>query len=183
LLEASYLGGVSGQVMADADCDVAVLIDRGLSRVEKVLLPYRGGTGDRVALRIANRLLRGGATVILLHVVPPDRAEGGPKLGASEALAGAFPPESAGAGTVEVRVVKHDDPLAAVLAEAGKGYDLLVVGCGEAWGLDRRLRLRPEELIHDSPVSLLVVSGSSEPGARQTTMLGMPTPSSDPSRA
>lgn len=176
LLEASYLGGVSGQVMETADCDVAVLIDRGLSRVEKVLLPYRGGAGDRVALRLANRLMRGGATVVLLHVVPPDRADGGPKLGATEALAGAFPAEAAGSGAVEVLVVKNADPLAAVLAEAGKGYDLLLVGCGEAWGLDRRLRLRPEELIHDSPVSLLVVSGSQEPGARQTTMTVMPSP-------
>jgi nucleotide-binding universal stress UspA family protein len=65
-----------------------------------------------------------------------------------------------------MKVIEHQWPGEAALAESAAGYDLVVVGVGREWRLgDRRLGIgmQPEPLIHGCPTSLLVVRG---PGAR-----------------
>jgi nucleotide-binding universal stress UspA family protein len=53
----------------------------------------------------------------------------------------------------------------AVLDEVDRGYDLVVVGRSEAWGMDRRLSFKPEEVISRSSASMLVVSAPIASGA------------------
>jgi len=46
----------------------------------------------------------------------------------------------------------------AALEEAGRGYDLVLVGAGHQWGLERRLfGLAPEFMVERCPISLLLV--------------------------
>jgi Kef-type K+ transport system membrane component KefB len=160
------LGGTVHEVMKEADTDVAVLVDRGLGDIHRVLVPFIGSRHDRAALGLARRLLRGvGAEVTVLHVKSPDEAQGQP---ASQLLdEKLFPEDSA---RVRLKVVTHASPEDAVLAEAGQGYDLVVVGVGPEWGLgDSVFGLQRERIIRDSLTSLVIIrqpAPSTEPATR-----------------
>jgi Kef-type K+ transport system membrane component KefB/nucleotide-binding universal stress UspA family protein len=151
LLSRTLLGGTVHEVMQEAQVDVAVLVDRGLSSVRRVLVPFMGSSHDRAALGLARRLMRNvNAEVTLLHVTSPER-----KARASAQVEELFPEEGR---RVTFKVVEHAEPEEAALAEAARGYDLIIVGVGQEWGLEERLwGLQRERIIQDSPVSLLVV--------------------------
>ena len=58
--------------MRDAPCDIAVVKQRGVEDVERILTPVRGGPHAELALRFAAALGRYfEAAVDVLHVVPP----------------------------------------------------------------------------------------------------------------
>jgi glucosyl-3-phosphoglycerate synthase len=60
-------------VVRDAPCDIAVVKQRGLAEVHRVLVPVRGGPHAELALRFADALgRRMDAEVAVLHVLPPD---------------------------------------------------------------------------------------------------------------
>ena len=60
------------EVVREAPCDIAVVKQRGVSDVRRILVPVRGGPHAELALRFADALGRGlGAEVDALHVVPP----------------------------------------------------------------------------------------------------------------
>lgn len=151
LLSRTLLGGTVHEVMQEARMDVAVLVDRGLSSVRRVLVPFVGSSHDRAALGLARRLLRhADADVTVLHVTSPER-----KGRAGAQVEELFP--EAGR-RVTFKVVEHAEPEEAALAEAARGYDLIIVGVGQEWGLGEQLwGLQRERIIQDSPVSLLVV--------------------------
>src|SRR6185312_7539697 len=70
LVGGAMLTGVVHEVMVGAKCDVGVVFDRGLDRVEKILVPFLGTEHDVAALRFANRIARNtGARVTVLHVI------------------------------------------------------------------------------------------------------------------
>ena len=99
MLQRTLLGGVVSEVVALADVSVGVLIDRGLERVERVLLAVdESADGDAAAL-IARKLQAAGASLTEWRGGDGDRTEG-------------------------------------LLAEAQKGYDLVVVGMNATWDLD-----------------------------------------------
>ncbi|WP_224364876.1 cation:proton antiporter domain-containing protein [Hyalangium versicolor] len=151
LLSQTRLGGTVHEVMQEARSAVAVFVDRGLSNVRRVLVPFMGSSHDRAALGLARRLLRNAdAEVTVLHVTSPES----PKR-ASAQVEELFP--EAGK-QVSFKVVQHEAPEEAALQEAARGYDLVIVGAGQEWGLDdRRWGLYRERIIQESPVSLLVV--------------------------
>jgi Kef-type K+ transport system membrane component KefB/nucleotide-binding universal stress UspA family protein len=158
LLSQSLLGGTVYQVMANSTSDVAVLIDRGLAQIKRVLLPYNGSAHDFTALRLARRLhMQNGAEVTVLHVVPPGRSAAHPKLGAESAVQSIFEQKDE-SGNVRMKVVEHEHPPQAALEEASQGYDLVVVSVGSEWGLEqKRFGLFPEQIMQECPTSMLVV--------------------------
>jgi Kef-type K+ transport system membrane component KefB/nucleotide-binding universal stress UspA family protein len=158
LLNQALLGGTVYEVMNDAPSDVAVLIDRGLSKIKRVLLPFNGSIHAVAALRLARRLNeRSGAEIIVLHVTPPSRDDGA-RMGAKEQFASIFQSNGKDKNNVSMKVVEHEEPALAALAEAANGYDLVVVGVGHEWGLEeRRFGVHPERIIAECPTSLLVV--------------------------
>ena len=160
LLNQSRLGGTVYDVMSGAKADVGVLIDRGLTGVRRILLPFGGSFHDQCALRVARRLNREqGAAITILHVVPPNRQKEDPRLGARAQFDSVFSDTVSG-GTVSMKVVEHEEPERAALAESAQGYDLIIVGCGSEWGLEQRtFGLRPEALIQESVTSLLILHG------------------------
>ncbi len=156
LLSRTVLGGTVHEVMQQAHCDVGVFVDRGLRQVQKVLVPYQGTSSDKAALRLARRFThRTGVEVTVLHVVTPDRAG----LGAKEDVEQAFVESGPGnRSAVRMKLVRHQTPSAAAVEEAGKGYDLVLVGAGEEWGLEQRLfGMIPEDIVRECPASLLIV--------------------------
>ncbi|HEX8706135.1 MAG TPA: cation:proton antiporter [Myxococcaceae bacterium] len=154
LFSRTMLGGTVHEVMEEASADVAVLVDRGLKEVRRVLVPFIGSSHDRAALSLARRLLRSvSAEITVLHVTAPEREHGQVKT--RTVVESLFPEES---GRVNFKVVAHDSPEDAALEEARRGYDLVVVGVGSEWGLeDGFFGLHRERLIGDAPTSMLVV--------------------------
>ncbi|WP_434384455.1 cation:proton antiporter domain-containing protein [Melittangium boletus] len=151
----TVLGGTVHEVMREASADVAVLVDRGLRSVRRVLVPFNGSRHDRAALGLARRLRScAGVEVTVLHVTSPALPHGRPT---SLTLVQELFPESSGG--VHFKVVAHASPEDAVLAEAATGgYDLVVVGVGAEWGLEGHLfGLHRERIVRDSKLSLLVV--------------------------
>ncbi|HTL52824.1 MAG TPA: cation:proton antiporter [Planctomycetota bacterium] len=155
----SALGGVVYDVMQQAHTDVGVLVDRGLTKVERVLFAFNEVGQDRSALRLIRRLIeRNRAKVTVLHVIPPSRSTEDPRRGVQEGLASAFESPAGNPSQVTVKLVESEDPPAAALDEARQGYDLVVLSLGAEWGLaQRRFGLHPEQIIQECPVSLLIV--------------------------
>lgn len=151
LFSQTMLGGTVREVMEATSGMVAVLVDRGLTDVKRVLVPFIGSRHDRAALSLARRMVRQvGAEVTVLHVTS-DLGGSGARAQVDEL----FPAEEGG---VRLKVVRHESPDEAALEEARHGYDLVVVGMGAQWGLDdRRFGLHRERIIQDAPNSLLVV--------------------------
>ena len=58
---------------------------------------------------------------------------------------------------VEMRVIKSDDPAGTVIKQA-EGFDLVVIGVAEEWGLESHLfGWRSERIAAGCPTSLLIV--------------------------
>nr|APZ78840.1 cation/H(+) antiporter [Stigmatella aurantiaca] len=174
LFSRTMLGGTVHEVMREATTGVAVLVDRGLSETKRVLVPFIGSQNDRQALAIARRILRHtGAEVTVLHVTSPGKSTQG--AGGRALMEELFPKES---GQVRFKVVEHESPEEAALAEASQGYDLTVVGAGSEWGLEDRLfGLSRERIIRDAPGSLLIVRHplpSTAPAVASEAVSGLP---------
>jgi Kef-type K+ transport system membrane component KefB/nucleotide-binding universal stress UspA family protein len=149
----TILGGTVYRVMSRADTDVAILVDRGLEQIRRILVPFMGSSHDRLAMELANRMAtRLEAAVTILHIVGVgDRT----KLGARDLVERTFPP--AQHPPVTFRVVEDESPVDVVLRES-PGFDLVVIGVAEEWGLESRLiGLRPERIARECPASLLIV--------------------------
>jgi Kef-type K+ transport system membrane component KefB/nucleotide-binding universal stress UspA family protein len=157
LLGRTILGGVVHDVMENARADVGILVDRGLDRVKRVLVPYQGTADDKSALRIARLLTRNHhVTVTVLHVVTKDE----PPNAVREQVAETFEDDDGSRrAAVTVKLVKGE-PAPAAVAEAAKGYDLVVIGASGQWGLEPQLfGLMPEQIVAECPVSLLILRG------------------------
>ncbi|RKH72855.1 cation/H(+) antiporter [Corallococcus interemptor] len=156
LFSQTVLGGTVHEVMQEVGGTVAVLVDRGLSQVRRVLVPFVGSRHDRAALGLARRLVKqAGAEVTVLHVTSPK--DSGSGTGAGRAQVEELFPADEGA-SVKLKVVRHASPEEAALEEAKAGYDLVVVGLGAEWGLEDRLfGVQRERIVRDAPASLLLV--------------------------
>ncbi|WNG59356.1 cation/H(+) antiporter [Archangium gephyra] len=166
LFSRTMLGGTVHEVMQEASTGVAVLVDRGLENVRRVLVPFIGSVHDRAALGLARRLLHhASAEITILHVTQSDGTPG--HSGARPLVDELFPQ---GSGRVHFKVVAHESPEDAALEEARRGYDLVVVGVGSEWGLEDSLfGLHRQRLIGDAPTSLLVVRHPAPATAAETT--------------
>ncbi len=147
-------GPVRG-VLERAESDVAVFLARQLRPIRRVLVPFYGGRHDRRGLEIAARIARNtDVHVTVLHVVAPDRSS--PGTGLSNVV------ENFSDGRVRLTVVESDDPVDAAIREAWTGYDLIVAGASEVWGVDVSLfSERLQRLAFATPASLLVVHARS----------------------
>lgn len=160
LFNQSLLGGVVHDVLKGASSGVGVFLDRGLGKVERILLPFQGSPHDLAALHLARRLIRNvGAKIAVFHIVSPNRK------GALNTVRSVF---GEGDGSVSFEAVEHADPARAVVERTRNGIDLVIVGLGQEWGLEeRRFGIQPEHLIEESQASLLIVRSARSKEATQ----------------
>jgi Kef-type K+ transport system membrane component KefB len=153
LLEGRF-GGIVKDVIERSSVPVCVLLDRGVTKVEKVLVAFAGGEDDLPALELGRRLADApGSKLTLLHVVAPSserrdsgRAQIDRVFGKDESSA------------FRMRVVEHESPADALLEEAAGGYDLVVLGMNERWGLESgAIGLREHRVLTECTTSLLAV--------------------------
>lgn len=135
---AAMLSGTVHDVMEGAKPDVGVLVDRGMTKIARILVPYLGSDHDREALQIAKRIAESsGATVNVLEDLTPGAA-----------------------------------PSDAVVEEARRGYDLMIIGMGREWGLEHRsFGLQAEAVLKNSPISVLVVRRALAPKSARASDL------------
>jgi nucleotide-binding universal stress UspA family protein len=159
----TILGGTVHRVLSECETNVAVFVDRGMRQTRRLLVPYLGSRHDRLAMELASRIGRNtGASVTVLHVVPPKRTSNVRTLDAKNMVDRVFQDPSQPA-PVEFKVLEHDSPVGAVLRESS-GYDLVVIGVAEEWGLESHLfGWRPERIARDCPTSMLIVRGYTAP--------------------
>lgn len=184
LFNRAALGGTVNEILEKSQCDVGVLVDRGLDAIRRVLVPYHGTPDDLAALALARRLCaQAGAEVTVLHVIARGRGQGTPRLGVQAQVQEVFSePAPAGSGAsvgpqVTVKVVEDDEPAEAALRETlldapagapdgipggafdkSRRYDLVLIGIGSDWGLAQRpFAFNQEFFIRKCPTSLLVV--------------------------
>lgn len=167
----AILGGTVHRVLTTIPSDVAVFVNRGLdSPPKRLLVPYLGSSHDRLAIELAGRIARStGAETVVLHVVPPNRAEDGSILGAEREVDRIHPDPST-RSLVQFKVREHHSPVAAVLAEA-RDADLVVIGVAEEWGLESQLfGWRSQRIAMECPTSLLIVRKSTRPSASTSAL-------------
>lgn len=159
VLGRAVLSGTVHDVMGHAPTSVAVLVDRGLEWIGRVLVPFRGGPHDRGALALGLRIARHvGAKVTVLQVLNLDPKAAGGADDAASTLADLHGETFANGGRIEVKKLDHSEPIHAVIEECETGYDLVVVGASADWGLEHRsFGMQPETIVRDCPASLLIV--------------------------
>jgi nucleotide-binding universal stress UspA family protein len=152
-------GSPSKAILQEAKCDVAVLRERHLNKVHRILVPAGGGPHARLGLRLATEIARSDeAELTLLRVARPSEnldAEAemrGLNHLAEEVLGNPDP-------RVQARILIREDILDGILEEAQQGeYDLLVIGASEEWTIKSLLAgALPDTVADRAPCSVLMV--------------------------
>ncbi|AFY43614.1 cation:proton antiporter [Nostoc sp. PCC 7107] len=130
------LGGRVGQILSTAPVDVAVFVDRGLERLENLLVPYSANIHDDLALILALRLLINRDTCMLqiLQVL----GENQQKDELSYELYKMMEQLPASVrDRIEIKTVESPEPIQAVVA-ASETVDLTIAGTSRVWGIERQ---------------------------------------------
>lgn len=170
-LSSSRIYGSSTKNIAErAPCDVAILLARGFSRIERILIPVGGGPHARLGLRLAAQFAQGeAAELTALRVLRPD-----PDLDLEVEMEGlnrvVVDVLRENASRVSPRIIVSDNVIEAILDTAREGeYDLLVIGASEEWQIKSLLGgSLPDAVADQSPCSVLLVRRY-EPSGVSTT--------------
>lgn len=151
ILSQSILSGTVNTVMREARSDVAIYVERQFGPWRRILVPFQEGVHDRGALVLAANIARHiDAEIAILHVVRPGASSSRDGLRASLS-------EYFAAERLRLKVVESHEPLDAVVQVAREGFDLIVVGISEAWGLEPApFSHRHERIARECPGSLLI---------------------------
>jgi nucleotide-binding universal stress UspA family protein len=145
------------EVVRESPCDIAVVKQRGVREIKRVLVPVRGGPHAELAVRFADAIAqRHDAEVVVLHLVPPGvtlavRAQ------AERALAAFVRQHLHGRSEATVREAPNFRN--AILREAEKA-DLVVMGASAAPGGNGQSHLfgaLPEAIASRARPSVVVV--------------------------
>jgi len=121
----TLMGHILDYVIEHAPCNLAIVRDRGLRQIKRLLVPTAGGPHAPLAARIALAIGRGhGATVTLLYVCRPGASEEERQRG--ERVIEHTLADLETEQPVERRMITGE-VIQAVIEEA-RGYDLVLVG-------------------------------------------------------
>jgi amino acid transporter len=151
-------GSPDKTILQEARCHVAVLRERHLSEVRRVLVPAGGGPHARLGLRLAAQIARSDeAELTVLRIAYPSEeldveAEMRGLRHLAEEVLGPDP-------RVQTRVAVHEAIVEGILKEAREGeYDLLVIGASNEWGVKSLLvGAVPDAVADRAPCSVLMV--------------------------
>jgi nucleotide-binding universal stress UspA family protein len=113
-------------VVRESPCDIAVVKQRGLERVESILVPVRGGPHAELAMRISRDLAkRFAAKMVVLHVVP--KGIGERAIEREQAAVDAFVREHAGTRRA-VGIIREATSVRQAILKEAANHQLLVMG-------------------------------------------------------
>ncbi len=151
-------GHIVNSVLQNARCDVAVLRSRDTGQLGRILVPVGGGPHSRQALRLGREIARVvGGTMTALRILPPSAKSDAETE--REVLRQIVEDRlGADAEAVELRIIRHDEIAAGILAAAEEGYDLIIIGASEEWFLKEMLfGSIPDRIADKAPCSVLLV--------------------------
>ncbi len=158
MFAASALGRLADEVILHSRRNVAVLVEKNLRSIQRIMVPYIGENQDIGALLAADQISqRAEARVTILHVVAPgNRPDGGGHLGVQSLVDRHF----ATPGTtrqVRFQVVESDSPVDVVVRESAN-YDLIILGIAAPWQLKQKFLSRSQgSVAQASACSVLAV--------------------------
>ncbi|HBB30293.1 MAG TPA: sodium:proton antiporter [Cyanobacteria bacterium UBA8803] len=149
------LGGRVGQILSSAPVDVAVFVDRGRERIEKMLVAYSANTHDDLGMELALRLLVNDErrSLRVLQVVQGQEA---PRELSYEfrTLMAQLPAEVR--DRLHLQILEAPEPIQAVV-KASEDVDLTIAGTSRAWGIERQTLGRyTDQLAMECRSSLLI---------------------------
>ncbi len=149
-------------LIREATCDMAMLKDRGLEKIDRILLPWGGGVHARLGLEVAARVARRtGATIHMLRVVRPEvdvEQEEKRIIGSAMEIV----EEVVERGDVEVvyhlqRAERVTEGIRSQLDD-GPPYDLVIIGASREWKMRNVLfGAIPDVIADQAPCSVLMV--------------------------
>ena len=191
LFYGSSLGGVTGQVLAKAPCNVAILVHKLSPRPRRILVPYIGEPQDVGALLAAQSMAASpDVQITILHVVRPKTGTGrGPKPEFSsgvETLIDQYLPSAGSTSHIHMQVMESDSPAQVVVGESHR-YDLIILGISPQWQLHQKLLgVSQTSVAQRSACSVLIVqttpaavqpqSGPLQPPPQPTSAPATPAP-------
>ncbi|KAB8330327.1 sodium:proton antiporter [Scytonema tolypothrichoides VB-61278] len=164
------LGGRVGQILTNAPVDVAVFIDRGQERLERLLVPYSANIHDDLAMILALRLLinRDTCRLLILQVVAENQVKN--ELSYELDTVMEQLPQSV-RDRIDIKIVEAIEPIQAVVA-ASETVDLTIAGTSRAWGIERQTLGRyTDQLAIECRSSLLITRRHSQITSHITSVL------------
>ncbi len=149
-----------------AQGNVLVLKDRGLEKVERILVPISGGPHAKLGLLVANELAEEWGAKITAYNVQIGK---GPSVDSSRfdqesvklfhGVAKDFVNETITSADINAEVrVDIDTDVSRAIVRAAKEHDLIVMGASNEWTLRRWLfGSLPDQVANQAPVSVLMV--------------------------
>jgi nucleotide-binding universal stress UspA family protein len=156
-------GSVVKDVVRGAQCDVAVLRDRGMRDIKRAVVPVGSGPHARLALRLAWDIVRAkGGSLTALRILPEAvevdmEVEMDVLRQLVEDVLGGIPEK------VTFSLKRNDSVVGGILAESTQvadeaGYDLIAIGASEEWFLKNLLfGSVPDQVADGVPCSVLMV--------------------------
>jgi nucleotide-binding universal stress UspA family protein len=130
------LGGRVGQILSLASVDVAVFVDRGKDKFNKLLVPYAAHIHDDLALEIALRMLINDAirqlTLLQVLTEPNEEKELSYEV---RATLEKLPQEVR--SRIHHQRVESSEPIQLAI-EASSQADLTIAGTNREWGIERQ---------------------------------------------
>lgn len=149
------LGGRVGQILSTTKTDVAVFVDRSLSQLDTLLVPYVPNVHNDLGLEIALRLLvnHPQAQLTILRVEYPNEATNELTY-ELQTLMEQLP--ASVRDRITIPVIEAENPIQAVVA-ASQNVDLTITGASREWGVERQTLGRyTDELTMNCHSSLLI---------------------------
>lgn len=164
------LGGRVGQILSQANVDVAIFIDRSHAQLERILVPYVANIHDDLGLELALRLLVNSESrqLTVLRVQTDDQLPG--ELSYEFRTILNQLPDGV-RDRIQVAQVQAADPIQAVI-QASAVADLTIAGASREWGLERQtLGASTDELVTHCESSLLITRKHSRFTSHLTSVL------------
>lgn len=130
------LGGRVGQILTQARVDVAVFVDAGRPRLERLLVPYAANIHDDLALELAMRMLvnADNRSLTVLRVTQSGQEMG--ELSYEFRNMMEQLPASV-SDRIDIQIIGAPNPVQAVV-DASQTVDLTLAGTSRAWGIERQ---------------------------------------------
>jgi Kef-type K+ transport system membrane component KefB/nucleotide-binding universal stress UspA family protein len=154
--DTNRLGGRVGKILSIAPADVAVYVDRGLTEIGRILVPYATNIHDDLAIELALRLLLNHPETRLKVLQIP--AANRPTEGLSRefnTLLQQLP--RAVLDRVELVVIEAANAIP-VLVDYSAQVDLTIAGTSRAWGLERQTLGRYTDALANQCQSSLLIT-------------------------
>lgn len=158
LFATSALGRIADEVILNSNRNVAILVEKNLRAVQRIMVPYIGENQDIGALLAADQISqRHDARVTILHVVKPgSHADNTGRIGVQSLVDRQFATPGS-TRQVRFQVVESDSPVDVVVRESAN-YDLIILGISAQWQLKQKILSRSQSSVAQaSACSVLAV--------------------------